>query len=135
MEALKKGQALENIAAGWAKRKLGCKEIKMRELVRGKTAIRPWEVDVHGIRKFLLGSEHVWIECKVHRVKRKHVLKLKDAIDDVKEAYDDDIAEWEPDEAFIVSPAGFDIDALRLAKKHKIKCYLVEDRKFKEMKA
>ena len=110
MDALKKGRTLEKRVAIWAKRTLGWKTAKLGEPVRGKTARRPWEVDVH-VKKWL-GLRHGWIECKAHRVKRAHVLKLKDAVDDVREAHDEGIEKWAPHEVMIVSSEGFDFDAI-----------------------
>lgn len=132
MEALKKGQTLEKRVAIWAKRTLGWKSTKLRELVRGKTTRRPWEVDVHA--KKWMGLRHAWIECKTHRVKRIHILKLKDAVDDVREAHDEDIEKWAPNEVIMVSGEGFDSDALAIANKYDIKCYLAKEKGFEKQR-
>ena len=124
MKALEKGRTLEERVATWAKRTLGWSTTKRGELVRGKTTRRPWEVDVHAEK--WRGLRHAWIECKAHRVRRIHVLKLKDAVDDVREAHDEGIETWAPHEIIMVSSEGFDSDALAVAKKHDIKCYLAK---------
>lgn len=133
MKAFKKGQSLEKRVAIWVKRTLGWKTTKLRELVRGKTTRRPWEVDIHAEK--WLGLRHAWIECKAHKVKRMHILKLKDAVDDVKEAHDEGIEKWAPNEIIMVSSVGFDSDALALAKKHEIKCFLAKEKGFEEQQS
>jgi len=121
-KSYEKGAQLENRVARWLKR-LGC-ECKQNDLVRGKIAKRPYEVDIHATSKELLGliTRHIWVECKAYKVKRTHMTKLVESARDVRDAYDDELEKWKPDMLMTVSSVGFDIDALGMARKYSIYC-------------
>ena len=121
-KSYEKGAQLERRVARWLKR-LRC-ECRLRDLVRGKIAKRPYEVDIHATRKELLGliTRHIWVECKACKVKRTNITKLAESARDVRDAYDDDIEKWKPDMLMMVSSVGFDVDALGMASKYNIYC-------------
>lgn len=76
---------------------------------------------------------HVWVECKGRKttVKRQDVLKLADAVADVRE---NAAAAWEPGIVILASASGFEQDdALSLARKHEIQCYRRGERGFERI--
>ena len=130
----KKGVKLEERIASWLSR-LGY-EVITRDLVRGKVAKRPYEVDVHAFKKrFLRGRFDVWVECKDIKgnIKRTHITKLVESARDVREGGEEGISEWWPDILMIVATSGFDIDAIRLADKYGIYCVLAKKRGYEFM--
>jgi len=122
-ESYETGVNLENRVAKWLVSQFGY-EVKKRDLARGKHSQRPHEVDIHGIKKQLLGLSkyHLWVECKAYKIKRVNVSKLVESAIDVKDAESDGIEKWKADMLMLVSSEGFDIDALGLAKKYSIYC-------------
>lgn len=122
-ESYETGLNLENRVAKWLTSQFGY-EVKKRDLVRGLVSKRPYEMDVHGIKKQLFGLSkyHLWVECKAYKIKRAHLTKLVESARDVKEFYENDHVSWKPDMLMLVSTEGFDIDALGLAKRYSIYC-------------
>lgn len=119
--AYETGKKLEDRVASWlTKQGYNCHK---RDLVRGKTAIRPYEVDVYAT-KGLVYKHHTWVECKAHTVERTMVHKLVESARDVKDMNDNDdsLQKWAPNMLLLVSDQGFDVDAIQLADKYKIYC-------------
>jgi len=71
---------------------------------------------------FLTDPKHVWVECKSGEatITRAVVWKLVGQVDDVREWPH---AKWFPHEAWIVSRAPFDVDALAVARDHGVRCF------------
>lgn len=65
---------------------------------------------------------NAWVECKDRktRVKRADVQKLVMSVKDVRDLKQSD---WFPDRIVMVSTAGFDVDALSVARDHGVVCY------------
>jgi len=130
----KKGAAFEQRVARWLKQAFNFEDIKIRELVRGKIAKRPYEVDIHATKtiKRLLRRRpiDVWVECKTTRVRRTDVVKLVESARDVRAACEDGIEEWYPDMLVIVSESGFDVDAIMRANESKVYCILAKPRRY-----
>ena len=124
VKAYETGKQLENRVAKWlAKQGYTCSK---RKKARGYTRTRPYEVDVHGIKEEYLGllKTHIWVECKAYTIKHSHVTKLVESARDVKKLNEEhpDMQKWAPSILMLVSNKGFDIDAIRLADKHRIYC-------------
>ena len=121
IQAYEKGKKLEDRVATWL-RKQGY-TCKKRVLARGKIEARPYEVDIYAT-KGRLYKHHLWVECKAHKVKRTFIHKLVEEARDVKAMNNDnsDIQPWAPNMLMLVSDAGFDSDAVKLADKYKIYC-------------
>ena len=103
-------------------------EVRKNDLVRGYSVKRPYEVDVHAFisEGFLIKKRtDVWVECKAHKVKRDHIIKLVAAAEDVRLAASNRIAEWYPDILVACSNKGFDIDALGWADMKGVYCLLL----------
>ena len=79
------------------------------KMVRGKTEMRPYQVDIRAWRKggLFRDSRDIWVECKAHKVKRTHIQKLVMSAIDVRDASNDDISEWAPDILMVASNVGF----------------------------
>jgi len=125
----KKGVELEERVASWL-RGLDY-DVIVRDLVRGLVVKRPYEVDVHAVkRRFLRSPIHIWVECKdiKSNIKRTHIMKLVESARDVKDAEMEGVAEWAPDILMIVATSGFDIDAIRFADKYGVYCVLAKKR-------
>lgn len=84
---------------------------------------------IFGLAGFVLGMigkknqvTHAWVECKEHKtkVKRHHVVKLKEAISDVRKV---ESPKWRPSEVIMVSKSGFDADAKNFADEYDITLY------------
>lgn len=119
--AYETGKKLEERVANWLKKQdYICWQ---RVLARGKTAARPYEVDVYAT-KGKLHKHHLWVECKALTVKRTHVHKLVESARDVKELnYEStNMQRWAPNMLMLVSDDRFDVDAIKLAAKYKIWC-------------
>jgi len=131
VKAYEKGVELEDRVAQWLKTQFGY-ECKKRDLARGKISKRPYEVDIHTMKKGLLGfgRTDVWVECKAYKIKRTHVTKLVESVRDVKDAAEEEIEDWYPDMLMLVSNKGFDVDAIGLADKYGIYCVKAEKRTF-----
>lgn len=69
-------------------------------------------------------KHHLWVECKAHKVKRTFIDKLVGEAREVKAMNNDhsDIQPWAPNMLMLVSDAGYDSDAVKLADKYKIYC-------------
>ena len=140
-----KGQAFEKKVARWAGKTLSLEKSQLNHLFRGKTAIRPFEVDIVGWRKNLLGyTEVYWIECKDRKgsIKRTDINKFFDAAKDVKAAVPtltwsgltEEQTKMNWDKLIYVSTSVFDQDALAFARKNKVSCYYYDGKVFKETK-
>lgn len=132
---MSRGERLERQVADWLK-ELGYGHVELRKLARGKDTIRPWEVDVYAKHTGLRGAwntDDVWVECKAIKIKRAHVAKLVQAVEDVRNAHSKGISDWEPKRITMVSSVGFDVDATTLAKKHRIECWLKKDDGFEHL--
>ena len=134
-QARKKGSALEKRVAKWAKMKYDYDKVKINDRAKGSAVTRGHEIDVHVVKGkgFLSSGYDVWIECKAVKVNRTHVMKLRGQVDDVKQAYDEEIEEWYPKEVLIVSSSGFDIDALRLANNYGYECWKAKPKGFERV--
>lgn len=134
-EARKKGSALEKRVAKWVKMQYEYDRVKINDRAKGSAVTRGHEIDVHVIsdKGFLSRRYDVWVECKAVKVNRDHVMKLKGQVDDVMQAYEEDIEEWRPDEVLIVSSVGFDIDALRLANNYGYECWKAKPKGFERV--
>jgi hypothetical protein len=120
-QAYESGKKLEGRVATWlTKQGYTCKK---RELARGKVKARPYEVDIYAT-KGRLYKHHLWVECKAHKVKYTFIQTLVEKARDVKELnYEkSDMQKWAPNMLMLVSDAGFDSDAVKLADKYKIYC-------------
>jgi Holliday junction resolvase-like predicted endonuclease len=120
-QAYESGKKLEDRVATWlTKQGYTCKK---RILVRGKVAARPYEVDIYAT-KGMLFKHHLWVESKAHKINRIFVHKLVESARDVKDMYDENssVQSWAPNMLMLVSDAGFDSDAVKLADKYKIYC-------------
>jgi len=76
-------------------------------------------------------SRRIWIECKDRdsSVTRLDVLKLADAVDDVRNGR----ALWVPTEAWLVSSSRFDRDAVAFARERDVRCWLETPQGFVEV--
>ena len=70
-----------------------------------------------------LDPRHVWVECKSGEgsVTREMVWKLVMQVEDVRELVG---AQWRPNEAWLVSRAPFDVDALAFARERRVRCFV-----------
>ncbi len=136
-----KGHGFEKKVATWAKRFFNASEVKTNRLFRGKTAVRPYEIDVWLKRKggVLYKDAILFIECKdrAATIKRVDITKFLASAKDVKEAISADLIFGTSDEGYwnglvFVSTSKFDVDALAFAKKSKIGCYYYDGKKFIE---
>ena len=121
VKAYEIGKKLEDRVATWlTKQGYICRK---RVLARGKTAARPYEVDIYAT-KGIVFKHHLWVECKAHTVKRTFIHKLVESARDVKQMNndDDDVQTWSPNMLMLVTDEGFDSDAVKLADKYKIYC-------------
>lgn len=130
-KAYETGAELEKRVASWLKTQFGY-ECERRELARGLIAKRPYEVDIHALKKGFLGfgKKNIWVECKPYKIKRTHVTKLVESARDVRDAVEKEIEEWYPDILMLVSNRGFDVDAIGMADKHGIYCVKAGRRTF-----
>lgn len=131
VKAYERGVELEGRVARWLKMQFGY-ESKMRDLARGKISKRPYEVDIHAVKKSFLGfgRTDVWAECKAYKIKRAHVTKLVESVRDVNDAFEEEIENWRPDILMLVSNESFDVDAVGMADKYGIYCVKAGERTF-----
>lgn len=124
-KSYEKGINLEKRTAKWLASQFDY-EYTLRDFARGKFSKRPYEVDIHGIKKELLGlsKTHLWVECKAFKVKRVQVHKLVESAKDVKDlnGQGDGLQKWSPNMLMFVSSEGFDTDAIGMANKYRIYC-------------
>ena len=133
-----KGEAFEKKVARWAKRKFNAAGVEMNQLFKGKTAVRPFQIDIV-IR--VKDDRVLWIECKDRKasIKRTEIFKLWDSASDVKKALPSFV--WSSSEEQIkmnwsylvfVSTSHFDHDALNFARERNIGCYEYDGKTFQE---
>ena len=134
-----KGHGFEKKVATWTKRFFKASEVKTNVRFRGKTSMWPYEIDVWVKRKggFLESSKILLIECKARSIKRADVTKFLASAKDIKAAVSVDLIFGTSDDRYwdslaMVSTAGFDVDALRIAKENKIGCYYYDGKKYVE---
>lgn len=136
-----KGHGFEKKVATWAKRFFKASEWKTNMLFRGKTGVRPYEIDVWlKIKGGLLVSDKIlFIECKdrAASIKRADITKFLASAEDIKTAISVDLIFGTSDKGYwnglvFVSTSKFDVDALSFGKKNKIGCYYYDGRKFIE---
>ena len=136
-----KGHGFEKKVATWAKRFFKASEVKTNVNFKGKTAVRPYEIDVWLKRKggILYKDTILFIECKdrAATIKRVDITKFLASTKDVKEAISADLIFGTSDEGYwnglvFVSTSIFDVDALSFAKKNKIGCYYYDGKKYIE---
>ncbi|MCL0104646.1 restriction endonuclease [Dehalococcoidia bacterium] len=136
-----KGHGFEKKVAVWAKRFFKASEVKTRVLFQGKTAARPYEIDVWVKREggLLESSEILFIECKdrAGSIKRADITKFLASAEDIKAAVStvsifgtNDDRYW--DSLAIVSTSEFDADALRVAKENEVGCYYYDGKRYIE---
>ena len=143
-----KGQAFEKKVARWAKRKLNLDDVERNCKFKGKVAVQPFEIDIVGLKTVggLIGraTEVFWIECK----DRKGTIKRRDIFDFWQKAVDvkknvpaitwsglsKEQVKMSWDYLMFVSTSRFDIDAIKVAKEHKIACYYYDGKTFQEQK-
>lgn len=125
-----KGLKIENQVSIWLSQVFGLK-CKERDLVNGKNVKKPYEVAVHAIKKAWFSATHIWVECKVHRIKRSNVSNFISSVKDVKECYNSGLSQWKPDILMMVSLKGYDVDALGWANNNNIFCVEAEPQNFK----
>lgn len=79
----------------------------------------------------LFRPRHFWVECKSGdtNVRRDVVWKLVMQVVDARELRQD----WYPSEVWLVSRAGFDVDAIKFARESKIRCFIEERGTFREV--
>jgi hypothetical protein len=121
VQAFETEKELEDKVATWlTKQGYTCKK---RILARGKSVARPHEVDIYAT-KGMFFKHHLWVGCKADKVNRTFIQELVEDARDVKEMYDESekVQAWAPNMLMLVSDAGFDSDALKLADKYKIYC-------------
>jgi len=140
-DTLQKGHGFEKKVAVWAKRFFKASEVKTNLQFRGKTALRPYEIDVWVKRKgsLLESSKILFIECKdrAGSIKRVDITKFLASAKDIKAAVSVDLVFGTSDDGYwgalaFVSTAKFDTDALRVAKENKIGCYRYDGKKYVE---
>ncbi|MES0490868.1 MAG: hypothetical protein ABUK01_12805 [Leptospirales bacterium] len=51
MSNYNKGLELETKFMNWAEKNLGYEDLKLRHLVNGQAAVRPYEIDIHGLQR------------------------------------------------------------------------------------
>jgi hypothetical protein len=80
---------------------------------------------------FAVEQNHIWIECKSGEgtVRRDVVWKLSTQVTDVRE----ERAAWIPKEAWLVARSQFDVDALRFARDHGIRCFVEQSGDIREV--
>lgn len=142
--ARKNGKAFEAKVARWAKKQFDAAEVKRNQLFKGKTAVRPFEVDIVLWTRgpFLASGDVIWIECKDRKesIKRADIFKFLESARDVKRTValvfvkpltDKTGEDW--DYLIMVSTAKFDVDAIGFAKQSKVACYYYDGRTFQEI--
>ena len=136
-----KGHGFEKKVATWAKRFFKASEVKTNVQFQGKTAVRPYEIDVWVKRKggFLESSKILLIECKdrAGSIKRADITKFLASAKDIKAAVSVDLVFGTSDDRYwdslaMVSTSEFDTDALRVAKENKMGCYYYDGKKYIE---
>jgi len=140
-----KGQAFEEKVAKWAKRNFKLDKVERNKLFKGKTTVRPFEIDIVGSKKatsLLTYPEVFWIECKDRKgtIKRTDIEKFKNSAIEVKKAVpsltwsglskEQVMMNWS--HLIFVSTSSFDADALNVAAKNKIACYYYDGKTYKE---
>lgn len=129
LEDFKKGHDFEKKVALWAKKFFEANEIYTNILINGFAVKRPYEVDVHVIRKVgnILNrtDQDIWIECKNlnSTIKRSHVQTLNGKMEDVENACDEGREDFYFDKGAIASTSEFDSDAIRTADDKEIACF------------
>jgi len=139
-----KGQAFEAKVARWARKEFGAVLVKQNQLFKGKTAVRPFEVDIVLWTKagVVAAEDVIWIECKDRKasIKRTDIFKLLESARDVKRTVgptpfvrmtDKRGEEW--DYLVFVSTAKFDADAVNFAEKNNVACYYHDGRAFQKV--
>ena len=130
MSSQNKGNILEKKVGNWLRNSFGF-NIKRNDLVRGYAVKRPYEADVHGIIETGVKKRYdLWVECKSFKINRGHVRKLVANAGDVRDAAEENIAEWYPDILMMCSSKGFDVNAIGWADKHDVYCVKVEIKKY-----
>lgn len=141
-----KGRAFEEKVARWAKRKFNLQEIERNHQFKGKIAVRPFEIDIVGLKKVsglvTIQEEVTWIECKDRQatIKRTDILKFWGAACDVKAAVpaitfgglSEEQIKMSWNRLIFVSVSSFDTDAINFAKRNKIACYQYDGTTFQE---
>lgn len=121
----KKGHDFEQKVALWAKTFFEANEIDINIRMNGLAVKRPYEVDVHVLRKvdISLNQQNIWIECKnlSSIIKRDHILLLKSKMKDVEDAFNENREKIYFDKGAIASTSDFDSDAI-LAADNEIAC-------------
>ena len=138
-----KGKCFEKKVAMWAKNffnpnKKYKVEVKTNELFQGKTAVRPYEIDVWlYIKRWPYNSNQIFfIECKnrASHIKRVDIDKFLASAKDIKRAVGffnrTDERDWNG--LIFVSTAEFDSDALRIAEQNKMGCYYYDGKRYIE---
>ena len=137
-----KGQAFEAKVGRWAKKEFDAEVVKRNQLFKGKTAVRPFEVDIVIRTKgsLLTAGNVIWIECKdrTASIKRVDIFKLLSSAKDVKKAVGgvsllekQSEAQW--DYLVFVSTSKFDADAINFAKENNMACYFYDGRAFQQI--
>jgi len=136
-----KGHGFEKKVATWAKRFFKASEVKLDRWFQGKTAVRPYNIDVWVKRKggLLERDKILFIECKnrAATIKRADITKFLASAKDIGAAVSVDLVFGTSDERYwdslaFVSTSEFDTDALHLAKQSKIGCYYYDGSKYVE---
>lgn len=128
-----KGEVFEKKVATWLKRQIKPKELLSNQFFKGKTAVRPHQVDLVVRTK---NDYIIWVECKDRKgsIKRTDILKLANAAKDVKDTvglyWTKPLQAW--DYLFFVSTAKFDADAINFAKQQDMGCYYYDGKTFQE---
>lgn len=119
------GKIFEQAVGAWLQAAHGYR-VQFRVPVRAKWAARGYEVDVIASRTALLSERHIWVECKSGKkpVKRNSVHTLAGQVTDVLGLNHAFTSDWVPDECWMFAASGFDFDALNIARKHAIRCFV-----------
>ena len=140
-----KGRAFEKKVARWARKKFNLEGLEFNHQFKGKIGVRPFEVDIVGWKKNLMGyTVVVWIECKDRKasIKRTDINTFFDKAKDVRAAVpaltwsglSEEQTKMNWDDLMFASTSVFDQDALAFAKKNKVSCYYCDGKIFRETK-
>ena len=134
-----KGTAFEKKVARWTKREFDAIGFETNQLFKGKTAVRPFEVDVVF---WVKDGRVIWVECKDRKasIKRADIFKLLNSAIDVRKnvpsftlaGLSEEQAKMNWSYLLFVSTSPFDSDAINFAKAHNIGCYQYDGKKFQE---
>ena len=122
---------LEEKVRDWLEGVRGCQSTRKGRLVRGLS--KRHRVDLWAVKEDRWGRKEYLVKCLVARGEENDVRRLKRTWDDIEAAFTSYVGSLRPDIVNIVSGEGFAKDALELADRLGIQCYVSTDRGLKRM--